>query len=903
MLDRLCSTCTAWECAADDAYCGCCGKPCAQLTLEAIPSVLHIGQIAPNVGFRVSNPTCGALSIQQITKPGWVTMLGQPVELSPGGTAVFYGRAATFPMKEPASFQVKVETPAGTASCLLMVIAEMPRLVTTPKELVVWTSPRRTGHQRVELQFGPLAGCLRVLGVSRPALPWLTVVESPTAAVIASPSVPVPLVVDVDTALLAQMDKRSGEIAIEYDDAHGARNTMLPLQFVLRNAPVLRWTGEDKPPPILHQAAKQVIYFEFKNGAKDDPLDGRMNAPLVLESVSLHPDKAGLPISIRGASQPLVLSGGATYRMDFELNLELVEPGIHVLHLVAQTDIAELRQVRYRAAIDTRELSVFDGIIAIDFGTSNTCCAVLENGEPFESIPLDGIGTTAPTIVRYLDLKGRFPEIETGVLVKNQAARNEKAASSTVQRLKQQLGESTYPLRIRPMNSLDWVYREARLAARDYLHHIRMSAERTKGATFREFILTHPAVCSIRQYRNLRSALEEAFGKDSDIHFLQEPIAALVPFFDKMAMDRAVTGYTVAAFDLGGGTTDVTVVRVTHQRDGDAVQILPEIVASWGERFGGENLTDFLVEQLQARCKEVLTHKLPGFDIADYPISGASTSDILRNRAALRQWAESFKASLSEEKSSAADRELLMLSTISTSPDQPPLDQDFSDAELGAGSSGILRQVFLAHAKAQIIRIADRLKQSSAGMPPLNCIYLSGKTTFLPIVRETLRAIFPAVILRADDPKECVVRGACLSRSMAGSHLRRLVLPPESQRTTSRIGLMDEDTGRFREFLPLDRPIPPSGLTREGPNVWNGRDVIVIWENLGVEDSRVNHDGTRNKYLQKYGTWEPERLVEIRSGPWWALRLTLTPKFTLEVAAVGPSGQTVPFRLRGAGGS
>ena len=81
------------------------------------------------------------------------------------------------------------------------------------------------------------------------------------------------------------------------------------------------------------------------------------------------------------------------------------------------------------------------------------------------------------------------------------------------------------------------------------------------------------------------------------------------------------------------------------------------------------------------------------------------------------------------------------------------------------------------------------------------------------------------------------MRGACLSRSMARSRLRRLVLPAESQRTTSRIGLLDEDVGRFLEVLPLDSPIPAAGLMREVPDVWNGRDVVVLWENLGVEDS------------------------------------------------------------------
>src|SRR5437764_7992512 len=131
MADQLCPSCLAWECAEDDAYCGYCGKPCAQLTMEIRPSVLHIGQIAPNVGFRLSNPTCGAIPISDIRKPDWVTILGQaPQKIAPHAHTLFYGRASTFQMSEPSSFVMTVETPAGNAASLLMAVPEKPEFRT-----------------------------------------------------------------------------------------------------------------------------------------------------------------------------------------------------------------------------------------------------------------------------------------------------------------------------------------------------------------------------------------------------------------------------------------------------------------------------------------------------------------------------------------------------------------------------------------------------------------------------------------------------------------------------------------------------------------------------------------------------------------------------------------------------
>ncbi|HLK65569.1 MAG TPA: Hsp70 family protein [Bryobacteraceae bacterium] len=902
MPERLCPSCSAWECAGDDAYCGNCGNPTAQLSMEALPSVLHIGQIAPNVGFRVSNPTCGTLPVSAIRRPDWITLLGQPpLVLAPHGTSLFYGRASTYKMGQPSSDLLQVDTPAGNASALLMAIPEKPGLKTIPAELLIWNDPRRSGRQRIELHFSPLSGSLRVLSVKNAGFHWITLAGRPSAPVIASPENPVAISLEVEVERISRLEVKSAELAVEYDDAHGPKTTLLPLNFVLRNRPELRWTGENAPPPTLIQTDKQPIRFVFTNRSEDDVHGGRMNAAIVLESVTLTAAKNAPAIPVmQPAFSPTTIAGGDSCEVEVELNLESVKPGIHSLLLEARTNIAELNERPYHAAVEVRELRSFDGIIAIDFGTSNTCCAVLENGAEFESIPLDGASTTDPTIVRYLDWHGRFPEIETGVRVKNLAASDEKVAASTVTRLKQQLGETTWPLRIRARNSTDWVYREARLAARDYLHHVRVAAERQKGATFHEFILTHPAVCSIRQYRNLRFALEEAFGKDARVHFLQEPIAALVPFFEQRAKDPNENGYTVAAFDLGGGTTDITVVRVNHQRNGAGVQIQPEIIASWGERFGGENLTDFLVGQIRSRCQQILAAKYPGFDLADYPVRGASSPDILRNEAALRDWAERLKAGLSDEQ---APRKLdtLLLRAISKRPDAPPADAAFEPADLENVGGAPLQAVFVAFTKTQIARIAERLKQSVAGMAPLQYIHLSGKTTFLPVVRETLQSAFKAAIFRADDPKECVVRGACLSRSMARSRSRRLILPRESQRTTSQIGLMDDDTGRFLPVIPLDSPIPAGGLARDIPNAWNGTDVVVLWENLGVEQTKVLSDGARNPFLQKLGTWEPEREIELADN-WWGLRLTLTPVFTLEVSAVGPDGQSILFRQRTAGG-
>jgi len=119
----------------------------------------------------------------------------------------------------------------------------------------------------------------------------------------------------------------------------------------------------------------------------------------------------------------------------------------------------------------------------------------------------------------------------------------------------------------------------------------------------------------------------------------------LVPFFDQMAQKPGQPDYTVAAFDLGGGTTDITVVRVRHIRtSANQIEIHPRIEKSWGERFGGENLTNLLVDEIKLRCRSLLAAENPGFSLAEDKVKGASKADIMRNKAALQWFAEGFKA-------------------------------------------------------------------------------------------------------------------------------------------------------------------------------------------------------------------------------------------------------------------
>ena len=140
------------------------------------------------------------------------------------------------------------------------------------------------------------------------------------------------------------------------------------------------------------------------------------------------------------------------------------------------------------------------------------------------------------------------------------------------------------------------------------------------------------------------------------------------------------------------------------------------------------------------------------------------------------------------------------------------------------------------------------------------------------------------------------MRGACLWRALTRGRKRRLVLPSTIQRTTSQIGLVNEDN-LFMPLIPLDVPIPPEGFTVDVPQSWNGEAPVVLWENLGTERSRSRPDGTPNTLIAVLGIWDAIK-PPAPSERWWALRLTLLPDFTLRVSATSDEGALADFKLR-----
>ncbi|MDH5395685.1 MAG: Hsp70 family protein, partial [Gammaproteobacteria bacterium] len=241
-------------------------------------------------------------------------------------------------------------------------------------------------------------------------------------------------------------------------------------------------------------------------------------------------------------------------------------------------------------------------IIGIDLGTTNSCVAVMENGNVKVIENSEGDRTT-PSVVAFAN-----GEVLVGQSAKRQAVTNPTNTINAVKRLigrrfedsEVQKDISMVPYKIIKADNGDaWVEAEGKkMAAPEVsariLQKMKKTAEDYLGEEVTEAVITVPAYFNDSQ----RQATKDA-GKIAGLdvkRIINEPTAAALAF----GMDKKEGDRTVAVYDLGGGTFDVSIIEIA-EIDGDH-QI--EVLSTNGDTFlGGEDfdmrLMDFLVEEFK----------------------------------------------------------------------------------------------------------------------------------------------------------------------------------------------------------------------------------------------------------------------------------------------------------------
>ncbi len=358
-------------------------------------------------------------------------------------------------------------------------------------------------------------------------------------------------------------------------------------------------------------------------------------------------------------------------------------------------------------------------IIGIDLGTTNSCVAVLEGGEPVVIPNAEGARTT-PSVVAFKD-----NERIVGNAAKRQAITN---PDRTISSIKREMG-SAYKKNI---DGKDYTPQEISAMI---LQKLKQDAEAYLGEKVSQAVITVPAYFSDSQ----RQATKDA-GRIAGLEVLRiinEPTAAALAY----GMDKE-NNQKILVYDLGGGTFDVSILEI-----GDGVF---EVLATHGNnRLGGDDfdqrLMDYIIKQFKSE----------------------SGIDLSSDRMALQRLKEAAeKAKIELSSMAQTNVNLPFITADATGPKH--LDMTITRAKFNE----------LTHDLVDKTKDCMHIAMKDAGLTnaQIDKVILVGGSTRIPAVQEMVKTVTGKEPFKGINPDECVAIGAAIQGGVLGGEVKDILL-------------------------------------------------------------------------------------------------------------------------------
>ncbi|MBQ1989452.1 MAG: molecular chaperone DnaK [Clostridia bacterium] len=359
-------------------------------------------------------------------------------------------------------------------------------------------------------------------------------------------------------------------------------------------------------------------------------------------------------------------------------------------------------------------------IIGIDLGTTNSCVAVMEGGEPVVIANAEG-GRTTPSVVAF----SKTGERMVGQVAKRQAITN---PDRTISSIKREMG-TAYTVAIDEKK-----YTPQEISA-IILQKLKADAEAYLGTTVTEAVITVPAYFTDAQ----RQATKDA-GKIAGLEvkrIINEPTAAALAYSIDKEDDQKVMVY-----DLGGGTFDVSIIEM-----GDGVQ---EVLATAGNnRLGGDDFDKRVMDYIVSTFKAEQGIDLSGDKMAMQRVKEA---------------AEKAKIDLSGM--TTADINLPFITADQTGPKH--FETTLTRAKFNELTADLV--------DATMAPVRQALSDSGLDKSEINKVLMVGGSSRIPAVQEAVKAFMGKEPFKGINPDECVALGASLQAGVLGGDVKGLLL-------------------------------------------------------------------------------------------------------------------------------
>ena len=358
--------------------------------------------------------------------------------------------------------------------------------------------------------------------------------------------------------------------------------------------------------------------------------------------------------------------------------------------------------------------------IGIDLGTTNSCVAVIEGGEPVVIANAEGARTT-PSVVAF----SKTGERMVGQVAKRQAITN---PDRTISSIKREMG-TDHKVTIDGKS-----YTPQEISAM-ILQKLKGDAEAYLGESVTSAVITVPAYFTDAQ----RQATKDA-GKIAGLdvkRIINEPTAAALSYGIDKEDDQKIMVY-----DLGGGTFDVSIIEM-----GDGVQ---EVLATAGNnRLGGDDFD-----------KRVMDWIINSFKVSD----GIDLSGDKMAMQRIKEAAEKAKIELSGMTSASIN--LPFITADATGPKH--LDLTLSRAKFNELTADLVEKTMGP--------VRQALSDSGLSIGEINKVLMVGGSSRIPAVQEAVKKLIGKEPFKGINPDECVAVGAAIQGGVLGGEVKGLLL-------------------------------------------------------------------------------------------------------------------------------
>ena len=637
------------------------------------------------------------------------------------------------------------------------------------------------------------------------------------------------------------------------------------LKFYLRGlaepiAQTVRIQAEVEPePPKLFVPKANLEITQERERTHTLTLQNQGESLLKIQEISVE----GTPglVSLSDVKYPIEIESGNHENVEISICGVGVEPGAYPIGFTITSNCET--SPRYRDEllnVMVEKLEAYPHYVAIDFGTTNSCCAYID------------VDTYEPRLIPLRGAAGS-PEIMPSAIVYHSRPANETSYSigSAAENYRtSEIDGAYYITSVKRWLGYQWhrpfpraLELQPRDVAADILKHIITAAEAHLDTLITRCVVTYPTMFTLQQREDLRLAFKKI--GITELILIDEASAASIGTIFQRREEPPRDNSKLMVYDFGGGTIDIVLSQVTNT--GNEILIEP-LVRGGNPKYGGDDVTQAIVDFLLDECRKLIQHTNPGirFDIPYLkrrkilqPSGEPAVDKATRENAFVYEAAEEMKRGLSE-KSEVMSRFLGYLqvkvgdsvstledllrqqtravpcienegSTLET-PTQPEMTVELSREQLQTLIQPELNQTF-----ADI----DEMLADCGSAPP-DIVVLAGQSSKMPLVKEMMDAHFQKKyqtrvdIHLAEHPKACVVIGAAqygLSQTMPGKGRIRAV---NMERTRARLGVVKQSWGNpvFDEIIPQGKLIPDESFETTDFPLPAGTTFVDVREHFGT---------------------------------------------------------------------